>query len=94
MKKVDGIITFSTKSHNFNKHAKSTIIDQITNTSKSKETLTQRLIEREDFWILKLDTLYPKDFNMGKRLLTRNRLSYIRFSSFQLGQYQAEKSPF
>ena len=43
------------------------------NTSKSKEiltmeilylhALTQRLIESEDFWILNLDTLYPKDFN-------------------------------
>ena len=52
------------ESHNFNKHAEFTIIDQLTNTSKSKETLTQRLIEREHFWILKLDTLYPKGFNM------------------------------
>ena len=54
---------FQQESHNFNKHVKFIIINQLTNTSKSKETLTQRLIERESFWILKLDTLYPKGFN-------------------------------
>ena len=55
---------FQQESHNFNEHAKSTIIDRLTNTSKSRETLTQRLIKREHFWILKLDTLYPKGFKM------------------------------
>ena len=43
------------ESHNFNKHAKFTITGQLTNTCKFKE---------ESFWILKLDTQYPKDFNM------------------------------
>ena len=57
---------FQQESHNFNKHAKFTTSDQLTNTSKSKETLTQRLIEREKFWILNLDTKYPKGFNMGR----------------------------
>ena len=67
VKKFDAIACkhFQHESHNFNKHAKFTIIDQLMNTSKSKESLTQRLIERENFWILKLDTLYPKGFNMG-----------------------------
>ena len=67
VKKVAAIIAcknFQLQSHNFNKHSNFTIIDQLMNTSKSKETLTQRLIERENFWILKLDTLYPKRFNM------------------------------
>ena len=36
------------ESHNFNKHAKFTIIDQLTITSKSKETLNQRLTERKN----------------------------------------------
>ena len=49
---------------NFNKHAKFTILDQLTNTLKSKEILTQRQIEREKFWILKFDMLYSKGFNM------------------------------
>ena len=56
---------FQQESHNFNKHVKFTIIHQLTNTSKSKETLTQQCIEKEKFWILKLDTLCPKGFNMG-----------------------------
>ena len=56
---------FQQESHIFNKHAKFTVIDQLTNTSKSKETLTQRLIEIKNFWILKLDTLNPKGFNTG-----------------------------
>ena len=52
VKKVDAILTckhFQQESHIFNKHAKFIIIDQLTNTSKSKETLTQRLIEKESF---------------------------------------------
>ena len=68
MKKVDPIVAckyFQQQSHNFNKHAKFTIIHQLTSTSKSKETITQQLIERENFWILKVDTLYQKGFNMG-----------------------------
>ena len=36
---------FQQESHNFNKHPKFTIIDQLTNTSKSKETVTQLLIQ-------------------------------------------------
>ena len=32
---------------------KFTIRDQLTNTSKSKEILTQRVIDRENVWILK-----------------------------------------
>ena len=68
VKKVDAIMACKycqQESLNFNKYAKFTIIDQLTNTSQSKETLAQRLIEREKFWILKLDALYSKGFNMG-----------------------------
>ena len=55
---------FQQENHDFNKHAKFTIIDQLTNTSKSKETLTQQLIKSDNFWILKLDRVYLKSFNM------------------------------
>ena len=44
VKKLDAIMVskhFQQESHNVNKHAKFTIIDQLTNTSKSKETLIQ-----------------------------------------------------
>ena len=100
VKKVDAIMAckyFQQETHNFNKHTKFTIIDQVTNTSKSKKTLIQRLIERENFWILKLDTLYRKVLtwnlvnsehsNYNKTLLSSIRLSNIRFSPLQLGHY-------
>lgn len=61
---------FQQKGHNFNKYAKFTINDQLTNTFKSKETLTQRLFEGENFLILKLDTLYQKSFNVAKKKTT------------------------
>ena len=67
VKKTDGIMAckhFQQERHIFNKHAKFTIIDQLTNSTKSKETITQRLIERENFCILKLDALYPKGFDL------------------------------
>ena len=44
VKKVDAIMAckhFQQESHNFKKHAKLTIIDQLTKAFKSKETLTQ-----------------------------------------------------
>ena len=107
MKKVDAIMAckhFLQESHNFKKHAKLTVFDQLTNTSKSKKTLTQRLIERENIWILKLDTLYPKvltwnlvnskNNSYNERLLCCIRLSNILFPPLQLRYYRAEKSPF
>ena len=67
LKNVDAIMIFKDFQQeclNFKKHAKFTIMDQLTSTSKSKETLTQQLIEKENFWILNLDTLHPQDFNV------------------------------
>ena len=54
---------FQTSDHDFNKHAKFTIIDKLTNLNNTKETLRRRLIERENFWIEKLETLFPKGLN-------------------------------
>ena len=39
---------FQQKNRNFYKHEKFNIIDQLMNTSKYKETLTQQLIKREN----------------------------------------------
>ena len=36
---------------------------QLTNTIESKDILCQRLIERENVWIQKLETLHPKGLN-------------------------------
>ena len=53
---------FQQESHNFNKQTKFTIIDKLTNISKSKETLTQRF---KNFRFLKLGAPCPKVVNMG-----------------------------
>ena len=52
VKKVDAIMAckhFQQESHIFNKHPKFTIIDQLTNTSKSKETLPSDLSKEKIF---------------------------------------------
>ena len=46
------------------KHAKFTLIGQLTKISNvSKDTLRLRLKLREDFWIIKLETIAPKGLN-------------------------------
>ena len=46
------------------KHAKFTLIGQLTEISNvSKDTLRLRLKLREDFWIIKLETIAPKGLN-------------------------------
>ena len=46
------------------KHSTFTLIEQLTETSNvSKNTLRLRLKRREDFWIIKLKILAPKELN-------------------------------
>ena len=45
--------------HNFNAQAKFTIIEEVYNKSLSKLKICSLLEHREDFWILKLQTLSP-----------------------------------
>ena len=54
---------FLKRGHRFNKDARFTIIDRLTNTHLDKDILRERLIQRENFWIQKLQTLYPKGLN-------------------------------
>ena len=51
---------FQKRGHRFNEHARFTIIDRLTNTNLDEEILRERLIQRENFWIQKLQALYPK----------------------------------
>ena len=53
---------FNIKGDNFMKHAKFTLIEQLTEISNvSKDTLRLRLKRRGDFWIIKLETLETKN---------------------------------
>ena len=54
---------FQRKKHSFNKLAKFIIIDKFTNTTKSKDILRQRFIERENFRIQTLQTLLGNGLN-------------------------------
>ena len=55
---------FKQPGHNFNKHAKFTLIEQINNKIITEiDTLKIGLKRREDFWILKPATLTPKVLN-------------------------------
>ena len=54
---------FQKNGHRFNEHARFTITDKLTNTNLEKEVLSERIIQRENFWIQKLETLYPKGLN-------------------------------
>ena len=55
---------FNQTRHNFNLHAKFTIIEQLEDTEKtSSEILKERLKRGETFWIKKLKTLTPSGLN-------------------------------
>ena len=60
---ISAIKHFSTADHNFNRDAKFTVIEQIKDPSKEKLQLREILKNREDFWMLKLQTLHPKGLN-------------------------------
>ena len=51
---------FQMPGHNFNVHAKFTMIEEVCNKSLSKLKIRSLLEHREDFWILRLQTLSPQ----------------------------------
>ena len=48
---------FQQQGRNFNSHAKFIIIDELVNTSSSKDILREHLIQLQNIWILKLKAL-------------------------------------
>jgi len=54
---------FAQNNHIFKEHARFTLIEQLNYTNISKETITSRLKERENFWIQTLKTLHPFGLN-------------------------------
>ena len=68
-KKEDSIAVdkhFSSPGHNFTTHAKITLIEKLENTTHmTEQQITTILERREDFWMLKLDTITPQGFNQA-----------------------------
>ena len=65
-KKTDSIpvdLHFNQQGHDFTRHAKFIFIEQVTKRNLSKTQMTTLLKQREDFWIMELQTLLPNGFN-------------------------------
>ena len=57
---------FDNKNHDFDKHARITLIERLKNPENmTKDEITYNLEKREDFWMTKLDTLQPDGFNVA-----------------------------
>ena len=56
---------FQMPGHSFNAHAKFTIIEEVYNKSLSKLKICSLLEHREDFWIVKLQTLSLQGLNIS-----------------------------
>ena len=55
---------FNKHDYDFNNHGKIIIIEQLRNIrTTSTETFKERLKQRENFWIMKLETLAPLGLN-------------------------------
>ena len=54
---------FSCKKHNFNTHAKFILIEQIRHVDIDTEKIKEMVKQRENFWVLTLETLTPKGLN-------------------------------
>ena len=59
---------FQKNDHRFNEQRRFTIIDRLTNTNVDKEILRECLIQRKNFWIQKIETLYPKGLNREPKM--------------------------
>ena len=60
---------FQMSGHNYNVHAKFTIIKEVSYKSLSKLKIRSLLEHREDFWIFKLQNLSPQGLNMSLNYL-------------------------
>ena len=56
---------FQMPGNNFNTHAKFTIIEDVYNKSLLEWKIPSLLEHTEDFWILKLQTLFPQGLNIS-----------------------------
>ena len=64
---------FSDKNHNFNTHAKFTLIEQLGHIDIGKEKNKERTKQGQNFWILTLEALTLEDL----KALMKNLIEYI-----------------
>ena len=68
---------FDTPGHNFNEHARFILIEQLRTTNTNKETTTQLLEQREDFWMQELKTIVPYGLNIQLNSAVSNQIRVI-----------------
>ena len=69
---------FRLPGHDFNRHARFTLIEQIKNHHQNSQAENRRQLEaREDYWMLRLRTLKPSGMNDSLNSGTRQRLHDI-----------------
>ena len=69
---------FNLPGHNYNDHARFTLIEQIqTTNSMDKATIRQLLEDREDFWMRRLNTIIPNGLNDHLNSKTSNQIRII-----------------
>ena len=73
---------FQMPGHNFNVHAKFTIIEEVYNKSLSKLKICNLLEYKEDFWILKLQTLSPQVLNYNYKYIYIYIYIYIYYTHY------------
>ena len=76
-KAIPASIHFKQPGHNFNKHAKFTLIEQI---NTNIDTIKIRLKRSEYFWILKLETLTSRELN--QKLNNVNKFQSVAYFMF------------
>ena len=68
---------FQLPGHNFSEHARFTLIEKMNTGPPKGQTHTQRLENREDFWMLQLKTIKPDGLNVGLNSATSNQIRVI-----------------
>ena len=68
---------FALPGHNFDKHARFTLIEQINSSGLSKLETRQLLENREDYWMKRLKTIHPQGQNDHLKLSLRQKIHTI-----------------
>ena len=68
---------FQLPNHDFTKHARFTLIEQVNTRSLNGKSLTKLIEAREDFWMMELQTIQPNGLNVSLNTATNNQIRAI-----------------